>query len=39
MDRPSIAIWPTGEQLGNFPQAVTELELISAASNLNRALG
>lgn len=32
-------IGPTGNALGNFPQAFTHLGLISAAFNLNRALG
>ena len=29
----------SGEALGNFPQAFTHMGLISAAFNLNRALG
>jgi GH15 family glucan-1,4-alpha-glucosidase len=32
-------IGPSGEALGNFPQAFTHLGLISAAYNLDRALG
>lgn len=35
----SEQVGPSGEALGNFPQAFTHLSLISAAFNLDRALG
>jgi GH15 family glucan-1,4-alpha-glucosidase len=35
---PGRQIGPSGEQLGNFPQAFTHLSLIMAATTLNDAL-